>query len=423
MLVEKHKLIKPQLPGILGVAEEVQFLIASNLNLLDLMQLRLMCKNMRDMVSRIPKKDLLRVIQRSFYDCYPQTRSGKALTKSLYRCAYMLGGTELFLALYCVDGAPRYKQARQMGFQVDFDHEYLAVEKASCFQLIIDEDWIDVAKAILDSGVRDERGKFFIHFAAVANNTQLVRLILKNRWCLPAPAENDALEWAVRHRNMEMTVVCLESGVYTGDSVCCIRSYPLYVACMSGQARMVRLLMRHGIDNVTEAVYGAIDGGHTDMLFLLIDEKYAEFSKVVATIVRKLSEDSESILHKLFEIYQGRDPNGETGDALLVAAQNGLTDVVAMILEHPGTTYDYPIRILAHREAHPELHDYTWEATPLRHACMGGHSQIVQLILNDGREAPDETAISLAGQFNHGQALHELLMDKRVLPVLAARFD
>ena len=176
---------------------------------------------------------------------------------------------------------------------------------------------------------------------------------------------------------------------------------PFTLACQGGKVRMVKALMRRGVEPkgynlVLACMFGAPEVVVTLLEDGRVDPGWNGGSPILAAVkagfihvIRLLLEDERV------------DPAVDNNGAIRLAAQHGRTEVVQVLLGDarvdPAADNDYAIGA----------------------AAEGGHVDVVRLLLADARVNPGSNgdyAIFLAAHNGHADVVRLLLADDRVNP-------
>ena len=176
-------------------------------------------------------------------------------------------------------------------------------------------------------------------------------------------------------------------------------------------------IMPYRLELIESARIAAIKGGHIDTLSLLLADPVQYFDSM--PLYYAATSGNPHIVKLLLSV---REIKG-FDDALLVASEKGFADVVKLLLvdgranpKYRDTHNSYYNTNPAYRSSKPH---YVYDS--LQIASQNGHTDVVNLLLRDGRADPTARkyrAIILAHDKHQYPTLERLLLDSRIDPII-----
>ena len=207
----------------------------------------------------------------------------------------------------------------------------------------------------------------------------------------------------------------------------------LIAACTRGYPSVVRLLLKAGANieaacDQTNALMYACINGYADVAFMLLDAGIkvdAVNAQGWSPLLLSAERGCYQILHRLIEmgadvniqsrdaqwtplmsasangfhdiaeelIINGASVNAQQGggwNALMIAVQAGETDIVRLLLQHKAEIFDTKQSIRPTFNT-SQLNDVPDGAVPLIGAALGGHTEILSLLLSHGADPNTKT--------------------------------
>lgn len=245
-----------------------------------------------------------------------------------------------------------------------------SVKIANCFfmtpfTLAVKNGHLKTIKLLLKNGcdfsvVNDETGMLPLHHAVEGGHVDVVKLILQSNCSVFGKTNggNTVLHLAT---SLELVRLLVEQGADIHARNCCSKT-PLHAAAGKGLSDTVNFLLDQGAH-----VNAADDAGYSP-LFDALCNGHGDAAKVL------ISRNCDLKMRSTNEFVLGEE------DVFMLAAQEGLTDVLQLVMERGFSAID-----TAYRDG----------MTPLTAAAGGGHYDTVVFLLDKGADINGATATQI----------------------------